>query len=525
MAAVAVRLLSVTAAFALFKLAMYAQPFILGTLVLGWRRMCAGYWKWAGLAGLIALVPLQFGTQKRYIVLSATGPGAGGATPGASQERMFRQLSDALRTPGAERFVVPLLEPVTMKMVAACSHGRTLWIPIASPWLLVHPKQLEGPMHTRWEEILEIQPDRTLYMRPYAPPYETAKLNLHDPVDPAAVDEVVLNTPAWVEHPQQGDFLLDPPERYMLFNRVRRNDGSRGCLLTPLADVHNHLIWKMTTRSRPYDPGLSYYTGLFPLQPDPAFPRATFAPCGRHLMFQVLNPSARVRMLASVTATYLPGEQTFPDVAAVGERRAAFPFVGQGAGRVVSEPFSLQRLGNDSYAVLELGLPLTLNQFEGDQRQISVFVRNVSLLSEEEYAARKPPECVRAFPAGLADPLLEFSGCGEDGSVGKRSWFRLSRPDVDVGAGVVASLPVTVKGRLTHYTPQVEPNVLIVKWDGVEIARQTIVSDAFEVRAAPPGGLSAGKLELEFSESRTASSTSRGVSAQLTFVGFARETP
>jgi hypothetical protein len=257
---------------------------------------------------------------------------------------------------------------------------------------------------------------------------------------------------------------------------------------------------------------------LYQLQVDPLFPQNTMASSGQYLTFQVLNPDAKVRVVFSGTATFIPGEQELPAAAVVGDRRVLLPLTGQGAARVISEPVSLQTVGTSKYLLVDLARPIPPPTSDGhtvmrDLRQISMYVRDVSLLSEEEYAALMPPKNVKAFPADLAQKHLEFSGCTEDGTVGKHSWFRLGQPRT--------STFLVVRGRpIKKDSNSNDGNQLVVKWKGVEVGRKAIGSDEFEFRVELPRGNGPGKLELEFSESHLPPSYNRHVSAQLIFVGF-----
>lgn len=519
--AVAIVLWRATAAFALFKLAMYAQPFIIGSIVLGWARMNSGYWKWAGLLCLIALIPLQYSIQRTYVSYSGDGLTAGGDTPGATEEHLFAQYWDALRTPGAKRFVVPVNDMVSRKLVASCSQGVTLCIPTFDLKLLVHPLELEGPFHPRWKELLNFPlraPNAGAVWK--TAPKDSGSIALHDPNNPEAASELTSVIPAWIDQPQPGDYLLEPPERFALFNRFSRSPDTRACRVVPLTDVSNHLILRPSTRSKTSDAFLGEASGLCPLQADPLFPKDTLAAAGQYLTFQVLNPSPRVRLLISGTSTFIPGNQDLPPAAVVGDKRILLPLIGQGAARIVSEPISAQTVGNSKYLLLDLAPAAFPNSttYSGawDPRQISLYLRDVSLLSEEEYVAVVPPECLKAFPADLAQKNVEYSGCGEEGSVGKHSWFRLSQPQT--------SAPLVVRGRLAPGDSGTQTqNELLLKWNGVPIRRQTIGTREFEVRVPLPPGEKTGKLELEFSEAQSLPSpATRQVSAQLTFVGFER---
>jgi hypothetical protein len=510
---VAVAFVRAPAAFGLFKLAMYAQPFIIGSIVLGWSRMQGGMWKRVGLLCLVALVPLQYSTQRKYVALSATYPTSGGATPGATRERLLDQYWQGLQLPEAKRLIVPVNDTVSWMLVASCGRGKTLCMPYS---IFEMEKAFGGLIGEKkfgfTTDVLSSEQAQT---------YERLKcthsIALHDPAKPDAASEFMWNTPEWIDRPCKGDYLLEPPQNYALFNRFHRSPASRSCRALPLTDVGNYIFWRQSSQSCSFNYRLDHSAGLWDLQYDPAFPQETFSAAGRYITLQILNPSPKVRLLVSGTCCYMPGEMDLPPIAAVGNERVPLACVGQGAARVASPPFVVQTIGTSKFCVLDLGASAARNAPNTpgpwDYRQISFYLRDVSLLSEEDYAAMIPPECMQSFPADLALKNAEFSGCLEDGSIGKSSWFRLSRPRMDA--------PLIVRGGLSRMASEpFEKNELVLKWNGVELGRKTVDSDLFEFRVSMPEGEKIGKLELEFAAARCIAPGSRKVSAQLKFVGF-----
>jgi hypothetical protein len=517
MAGVAAFFIKTNSAFGLFKLAMFAQPFIVGSIVLGWTRMNPGRWKWAALFVLVALVPLQLATQRKYVSYSVAGL-HGSMVPGATREHLLSQYWNGFRTPSGKRFVVPVNDELSWTLLGSFGRGLTLCFPSKEPKLLAHPLEVNLQMYPEWRDLLNVH-----LLSPYAdrqwfyPPTQKSSISLHDPAKPEALSQFEWSTPSWVDRPQHGDYLLEPPERHSLFNRHHRSSEARGCRTVGLSEVSNYLIWRPSSLAKAYNPVQGTFSGLCLFEIDPIFPQETMAASGQYLTFQVLNPSSRVRVLLSGSTSFLAGEQVLPSAAAVGDRRVAFPLTGQGAARVVSEPISLQTAGTSKYLLLDLARPIPPPSNDPswvlDHRQISMHLRDVSLLSEEEYAAMEPPGSVKAFPAGLAQKNLEFSGCAEDGRVGKHSWFRLSQPR--------SPAALFVRGRLHKKDfNSNDGNQLVVKWKGVEVGRKTIESTEFEFRVEMSQESGSGKLELEFSEAYLVPPINHHVSAQLSFVGF-----
>jgi hypothetical protein len=391
----------------------------------------------------------------------------------------------------------------------------------------VHPLDLEGVHRsgwaTQWNELL-IAPYRGYNqgLMLSSPAKSTASIALLDPANPEAVTKIGFETPSWLDRPGSSDYLLEPPERYSLFNRFHRSTENRACRAVPLREVGNYIFWRPTSRSMPHntllDPADSI--GLHRLQIDSSFPLETLAPSGRYLSFQVLNPSPKVRMLVEGTTNNLSQDLDLPPAAVIGEQRVSLPFAGQGAARVISEPLSVQRVGANKFLILDLGrtppaFDAAKSPWGSEARPITMYIRDVSILSEQEFAAMTPPECVKNFPADLGNKQLVFSGCGEDGNVGKQSWFRLSRPQSGGSVVVHGEIP-SADGKT------IGQNQLLVKWNGVEVGQKTSISGQFEFRATLPPGAGPGKLELQFSSSESIAHSPRQVSAALSFVGIER---
>ncbi len=532
MIGVAIVLLRGRSAFGLLKLALFAQPFIIGSLALGWSRMNPGRLKLAGLVCLIAVLPLQISTQQKNVSFSLKSPSAGWETPGATQERLWSQYRDALQTPGVERFFAPVNDLVSRRVLASCARGVGVYSPCSPQEIQAHPLDLDGQHRSGWNSEwheLHNNPRRGYNqgVQIDSPAKCSASIALLDPANPGAVTKLGFETPAWLDRPCSTDYLLEPPERFSLFNRFHGSTGNRQCRVIPLTDVSNYLFWRPTSRSKPFNSLLDSAdsVGLHRLQFDQAFLPETMAGTGRYLSFQVINPGPKVRMLVECTATHPPLDEGMVPAAVVGDQRVSLPLSGQGASRVISEPLAVQQVGCSKFLVLDLGhsppvFDANKSPSGGETRPISMYIRDVSLLTEEEFGALVPPACVKSFPSDLANKQLAFSGCGEDGRVGKESWFRLSRP------GTTGS--VVVRGEVPGSAAKTfGQNQLLVKWNSIEVGQIMTISGQFEFRASLPPGAETGKLELQFANSwpfppstNQLIPSTHHVSAVLSFVGF-----
>ena len=116
----------------------------------------------------------------------------------------------------------------------------------------------------------------------------------------------------------------------------------------------------------------------------------------------------------------------------------ALGFVGRGSGRVVSEPIVPGYVEGVPFLAIDMGraprpaphevkgvMALYGTDINPDLRRLTVYGREISLISEARYAAFSPPAELRVFPRDLGNPDLEFSGIYEDGWISEESFFVL----------------------------------------------------------------------------------------------------
>jgi hypothetical protein len=140
--------------------------------------------------------------------------------------------------------------------------------------------------------------------------------------------------------------------------------------------------------------------------------------------------------------------------------------------------------------------------------------RDFSLISEEEYQNYRPPQAISAFPDGLTDPLLEYSGVVENGWTAEACSFRLSRP-----AGTQA---VEIRGEVPHAGDSDFRTEMTVLVDGVEVGRRSLSIGQFRVQFPTSATAGPRRIECRFSKTQPLPKPDhRSFSARLTFVGFA----
>jgi len=335
---------------------------------------------------------------------------------------------------------------------------------------------------------------------------------------------------------QGGDTtLIASAPSQSLLNRRHLAAAGRNFIARPWNDLSNHLLFIDSER------GLHYYiqnvlnqplVSLFQLESDYFFPHASMVGIGRHLLFEILRPSGPLRLVIDITVSLRgDGANQIPLAAVIGTERRNFDVAGRGAARLISPPLLPQQIAGRSFLALDMGMEglpfpeqrsglmrLYGSGIPADPRRLVAFARDISVLSERDYARLSPPSALRSFPHDLANPDLEFSGLYEDGWIAEQAIFHLTQP------------PNTRSFLLRGTVPNIKPNFqtkLTILLDGREIARRTLSPGPFEIRApltpAPPARR---RVDLRFATTeRLPVPDRRPAAALLSFLGFETTEP
>jgi hypothetical protein len=492
--------------FGLFKLAMFVQPFLLAVVAVGWCR--AVPWRVVQAVGLIGLAAAGWAAQAHYVEGSR---GAGIVyvdLPQASQRGLNRELDRTLAGLASQRVVVDTYNSALAKFIALHLRGVETAMPSIHtfPYFFLAPKELFLPGWLREVDeklalgVLGVFPRRLVPLGTPAPPAANA----------------LMNEIGWrADRAGGSDFLLCGTYGTTALNRRHlRPDDPRYVFLKPWDEVHNHLVFLPTDLGALQLGGLADPVGLFTLSPDPAFPGRSMAGVGRHLLFDVLAPTPSLRVRLEITTTYKgDGVNRLPPAVAVGVGRHPFPAVGRGSARVFSPPLAPQPVGPHACVALDMG------EGGGPSRHTQVAaVRDVSLFTEEEYAALRPPARLEKFPQDLLQPDLEYAGLYEDGWVGEECFCCLARPDHPATLRLRGQVP-----GLSGLAFSTELRLLL---DGREVARRTLGVGLFEINAPAPAGKGRARVELRFSRSQPLpAGDGRPVSALVQFLGLVEGGP
>jgi hypothetical protein len=390
-----------------------------------------------------------------------------------------------------------------------------------------------------------------------------ARFDLKDPSDPGAFNEFrvcdlgLLKPPAPASAPAEstaeaGPFPLaaDPEHtlyvqavgRQGVFNRQHHPPEAwpGNYAAATLSGVKNQLIFIQSRLGRPYFlPGGARSVALYQVEEEPQgapfFGGDSFAATGRYLLLQAVNPSPKVRLLLTYTCSYNgDGEARLPPAAVIGAERVPLRVTGRGSARLFSEPLEPQTHFARPFLMLDLGthgkrLPVSrtglMNLFGTDvaidARDVVGRVRDVSIVSEEDYQKLRPPSRLSGFDRRdrghpLRDRRLEYCGWYEnDGWVSEEAYCLLTQPP---GAQLVA-----VRGIVPGLTRGFSTSVSLLL-DGAEVARAEVEPDKegrFELIAPATTEPGRREVRVRFSRyQRLPAPDSRPAGGRIFSIGF-----
>lgn len=520
--------------FGLFKLAMFIQPFMLGAMVLG----CLSLFR-RPVLGLVPLLALGAMSLPAHLFYVETSRGVNqGLVPNASASRMYDEMKTMARPLESQPSAAGLVLDTTNRTVAKFQvlYLRGIRSNFPSQYFFFSFRGLPTSPLIQDAELREI--DRV------AAAIEDARIEILFPwfpqggVPPEVASRVkgdaravTLNTIGLESSDHLScDYMLGSMPNQTPLNRFNHRDvRDQSFALRDCASVQDHLIFTDSAL------GHDFYTytatsdliSLNQLEPDVTFPGSTFAGIGRRLLFQVLNPSERPRLVLEMTSTFASdGDNSLPPATVIDAQRRPLGLLGRGSARVFSPPVTPIVLAGRPFVALDMGregrqfslhrtglMRLFGANIPLDRRFLTGFARDISLISQAELDRLAPPTLLEQFPVDLTNRALEYSGIYEDGWISEASYFGLAQPD--------AASTVVVRGAVPEIGDPAFSTELQILVDGQEVARRLLRPGRFDVRAVPPPGAGRRRVELHFSNlQHLGGDDGRPVAAQLDAVGF-----
>lgn len=524
--------------FATFKLAMYLQPFLIGSIVVAWAGYVPGPRRTRRLPRLAAVAPVILFSLAglpvidHYVDRSRGLPGGLVEVPYASSSRMISALLHASAQLPQSYVIADTLNVVISKFHGICLPGRVLSWPANDYMGLVSSAftiRALDRFQTAWikslpQEML-VRARRLLRERRDDIVPRTFDLQQDSPRVFQFYQSVGLIPPGC--DPNSVAVIRDGPAQTVL-NRRSFPPGARdNFLIAPLSTVSNHLIFINSDLGQGYYQGIRSLVSLFQVEYDPMIPGSSMAGAGRYMLLEVLNPASSTRLALELTST-LKGDAAnlLPPAQVVGKTRVPLPLASRGSARVFSPPVVPQKIGGRYYLAIDMGVGGTpfpqrrtgLMRLYGldlrlDNRTLVAFARDISLLSDEQYRSLRAPARVAVFPRDLTDQDLEYAGIYEDGWVSEQAYFQLSQPP---GRSLL-----TVRGvvpKIDDRDFSCEARVLV---DGMELLKQTLRPGDFQLQAVVPFRSGRRRVDLRFSGfQRLPAPDNRPAVGRLALAGF-----
>jgi len=257
---------------------------------------------------------------------------------------------------------------------------------------------------------------------------------------------------------------------------------------------------------------------------DPFFFNKDFYAIGNHLLFSGVATEDFVRIILDITTTPLvaAGASQFP-IILINEKNVQIS--GNGAARIITDLISFEKKDNGKFISVDINQPgmrfsdyrpglqsLYGRKVPSDFRQISVFCRNISMITEAEYAMISPPSHLAQFPEDLQNTNLQFSGIYEDGWISQAGMFKLKPNNI----GRIL--------KISGFIPQIDnagfKSLLTVKCEGMEIFQKELHVGDFLVES-PVRSSKTQTIELTFGNTQILpNGDGRAIGGKIKFIGF-----
>jgi hypothetical protein len=531
------RVFSPNTDFALFKLVLYAVPFLVAAASISYVRLAVLRPSRSWIGAFVVLAPILIVTgaglcsQFVYVERSGGEIGRGGSglaeVPEASGRGMLRELIEMNRSlPENTRVISDTGSSVIAKIEAGIFRGHPL-VFLSNPRIVSYSGGVKGI--GLFFHRLRMDPfgaDTSAYAeRLLAEEAATSRSESFVLPNGRAPDDFLSET-GDERILKSTDSVLVTGSLYTVLNRRGNPNGERNSLIRYRgSEVHNQLVFVSSRLGRPASSYIPSEVSLFEPEADVAFSHSTMSALGKFALFEVLQPSDRGYLAVSLTKTYTgDGENRLPDIEVLGADVNRIDFIGRGSAHVIL-PVRLRQIDGQAYLALDVlsaasrfpdprsGLmSLYGREIPLDARQVTGFARQISYLSPDEFAALVPPHCISSFPKDLANPALRYSGIYEDGWVAEESYFELTTSESEMlrVSGMVPKLPANQKG-----------NRIRILQDGKPVLEKDLKLGTFDLSAPEASEPGVHEIRILFASATALSELDRRpAAALLSFVGY-----
>jgi len=515
--------------FGLFKLSMYAQPFLISVIAFSIFGLFTNkHWRNVFIAILIIS---GSGSFSYYFNRSkATSPGAFSELAYGSNTKVNKEYRDLIsKLPDdtlilSDDFNISLIKSQAIQSrkhsFISLTTTENFYMSVLPNSYYIVPSVFAKKYGGDIGKIIANEYDKRSF-------YE-ANFNLHD--NHSTNNKFVENN--FDEFKNKHSVLVADTSLRSIFNRWHgtSDEETHNFTLKNVSEARNHLTFIDSALGRVYHSVISNNLNnlsLFNLEGDVSYHGKSMQAIGRHLLMRAFNPSKKVRLELAMTNTFDGnGSNKLPPVSAIGKSRVAFPVMGRGSARVFSETFSPQMVKGLPYVATDMncegksfpshrtGLMNLYNKnMDFDLRLVVTFVRDISLISEEDYLNLNAPSMISDFPSDLANKNLEYSGIYEDGWISEDAFFRLKHP--------AYGKRLIVQGMLPKIDPNFTGSTLTIVIDGKRFLSQKLLPGDFEINTPISGKDANHKVELHFSNGQKLPiGDDRPIGAKINTIGF-----
>ena len=513
--------------FGLFKLAMYIQPFIIAVAAVELVKF-KFKWPWIAYTSLLILIISELIAQNYYINTSR-GEGTGGMNeiPHASAEKInykFSNLMHSIPQNQPQQFVMDTANVVLAKFQALYTQGIRVGFPsrnffesvmgFSDKMVNMQSSAQHLQSQGKFKQFIE------QYKQEFVAQYHDVKLPANNSVN-------LFSKLVGYSLTEPHTALIKTLGKQVIFNNFNRSEPVPAEYFMIEKNPRNHLIFIHSGLGKHYYSGDRMHAAFFQLEKDPMFPKQLFSALGRYQLFMVMGMSHAPRMVFELTATVLKQfDAKLPSPIIWGANKVAVPFVGHGSGRVVSQPVGPAVVDADTYLTIDMGrdgklfpshkhglMLLYGRDIPLDPRRLTVFGRDISLITEAEYQSMVPPIALDHFPEDLANKNLEYSGIYEDSWISERAFFVLQHPVGGQFLRISGTVPILKNS--DFYTK------LYVSLNGELIAVKELGVGPFDFVIPITAVVGHQRVDLKFTKyQHLPGDDGRIVGAKMKFIGF-----
>jgi hypothetical protein len=502
--------------FGLYKLAMWMQP-VLAAGFAAWLVWLCRRRTWLAVT-LVALYAISTAPTALHYTDAARGINAGSLT----ELRLASKLGLTIHAPADKnaQLTSTIENVVAAKFAATELRGHPLALVSRDFFWPTTRTDFKDPIwsvriHPHFRQMAQAAPLITERNRDLVTNGELWRTQFSQPVVGAPTADYVS---------------VDP--RLSLFNKFHLADIAPArdsvFVVEPAASVRNRLLFVHSGLGNHYYLGDRRKISFFQQEPDLFELSHDFNAIGRFMLLRIENPTPKIYLRIAATRTFITGHTAWNPRAVVhGQEDIPLNAIGDGAFNLYLGPLEPKPFEGANYVAIDfaefprqlkdkrVGLKRLYNQkVPLDYRRLIGWARDVSAVSEAEYAALPRPREISNFPDDLALARgLEFAGAYEDGWLSPHAKFILAGAKPGELLRIRGLVPEVRNSTLGTGTVRIAIN-------GVELGELPAPLGTFDWLLPIPNPAGTTTIDLQFTATALLPSPDeRPAGAQLLYLG------